>query len=185
MQSRDQKRRKIEVSSIGSVPVVETQNLVTQAQDTQNPVNNLLQSSTMVINQRQGIMFICYYNPATLTLIFVEPIKILKNNDTLMNDLIQQFNPEVIVCTSKVMALLGLDPNDLDLKIEVKPSKDFNIIDGELFIDSFERGLRRKDQIVLVRKLQNFISQLRISDDFTQYVSTPFFLFLIETILTF
>lgn len=142
----------------------------TQTENSVNSVINKLNTNFLIINLIKNTFYCCIYQSHSLKLIFMEPIK-GKNNSDLVINLIQQFEPELCVTTNKVKISLGLESNqNSNTKFQIKPTKEFISTEGQLFLDSFEKSLEEVEGSLPVKRIQRFICQLRISEDFLNYV---------------
>lgn len=147
-------------------------NYFSQEQESHMDMSNISISTTLIINLQDNNYYCCVYYLETCKLVFLEEIRFIKNDVTLLENLLQQFHPDLLICSNKAKMGLFLNKSDNDdIKIEVKPSKDFNVAEGELFLDSLERGFLRKDASFIRDNILRFISRLKNMYANSGYVS--------------
>lgn len=169
---RNKKKRPLTLESTQIQAEPRSKQFVTQEEDTTMNTTNHIESSFMVIYFINGVYYVCYHDPITCLLQFLEPIQNTKDDHDVIKIILHQFKPARIMYNNRAKMQLGIDPQlfDYDFKIEVKSSKDFSSAEGECFVDSLKRELNRMEEDSKIAKLKGFLCRLELFDDYTFYV---------------
>lgn len=148
--------------------------LVTQQEDSANNTTNHTSTSIMVIYFTEGKYYICYYDPLSLKVQFIEPLSRTNDDSKIMKNLLNQFKPEELICNSKVKMSLNVSEEYLGffVKLSVKANKDFSSCEGEIFFNDLLRELKRSNGD---RDFISFLIRLESKDDYRYYVSLNIF----------
>lgn len=143
-----------------------------QAEDVNNTTNHV-ETTVMILYSVNKLYFGCYYDPYLCILELMEPIQSLNDDNEMVFLLLQQMNPERLICNSKVKFMIDKDPEKITemVNIEVKTSKEFSYTEGNKFLDDLMRELNRKEETNDVIKLKDFLCSFNVLGEYKFYVS--------------
>lgn len=166
MPTRKNSRKRTHSQSKNDALKVETQYEVTQAEEDVSNTTIYLVTAKIFLFLAKGVYVGVYFDQDVGSLAILEPIQSSTDDEHILNSIVSMFQPEVIVCNSKVA--LKLETLCLDkFSLEVKTLKDFQLTDGEEFINKFVNELNKKETYV---EMLDILCQLMILDEYPIYV---------------
>lgn len=137
---------------------------------------NRVESSFLILYEIRNVYYGCFYDAILREIKFLEPIQFSNNNKELLVALIRQFNPQSLLCNSKVKRMLDENDEIKELvKIELKTSKEFSYVEGNLFLEDLLADLKDTETKNINKELEFFLNRLTNKEDYKYYVRFLFY----------
>lgn len=128
-------------------------------------------STFMILYLAEKVYYGCFFDPSLYELQLLEPISRSNEDDEILTTLINQFEPDLLICNSKVKFQIDSTSNKLNhnLRIDVKTNREFNFIEGKAFTDQLMK-LNTEPEKQEVSSFQKFLCRFETSDNCHHYV---------------